>query len=185
MLITFVVRLKMYMHVPISYILLMRCLSRVHVQSIVVDKLNAFCSEGIWLRIRTAVCIEHHIHSGGSKSILGPHLFSSVPSIGLSPSIGIQVVHEADPVAVHEVRQIKVALSLVEERRGGSGKVAHTHDVVEDEGDFLEMGNAYGGWNTRGDSVEAVAICCEICRSPRLARLSARCDERYVPKVTC
>lgn len=64
-------------------------------------------------------------------------------------------MHEARPSAAHQFGEVEIALQLVEKRIDG---VAQTLDVIEDEGDLLEMGHALYGRDASGNCVEAIAV---------------------------
>lgn len=56
-------------------------------------------------------------------------------------------------------------------------------DVVEDEGDFLEMGGTDAGRDTVDDYVEAVRIAGDLVCGPGLAGCSSWCDDDYIAEI--
>ena len=120
---------------------------------------------------------------GVSIIISGPHLLLATPHAALTPRVRIKVVHETNPIAVHELAQVAVALRLVLERRGRDRRVANTHEVQEDKSHLLEVCDADEAGDARGDGVEAVAVCGHAGGSPGLARQPAGRDEDRVAKV--
>ena len=87
---------------------------------------------------------------------------------------------ETRPGAAHQLGQVEVALRLVQE---GVDGVAEAVDVVEDEGDFLEMRHAEYGWDAGGAGVEAVAVGWDGMGGPGGAGEAAAGDEDLVAGV--
>ena len=89
-------------------------------------------------------------------------------------------MHEARPGTTHQLAQVEVALWLVEERVDG---VSKTVDVVEDEGDFLEVRDADFGRDASGARIEAKAVGGYGSGGPGRAGQAPVGDEDFVASV--
>ena len=89
-------------------------------------------------------------------------------------------MHEARPGTTHQLAQVEVALRLVEE---GVDGVAEAVDVIEDEGDFLEVRDADFGRDAGGARVEAEAEGGHRGGSPGRAGQAPVGDEDFVAGV--
>jgi hypothetical protein len=89
-------------------------------------------------------------------------------------------MNKTRPGAAHELRQIQVALRHVEE---GIDGVAQAVDVVEDEGDFLEMRHAQSGRDAGGARIEAIAVGGDGVGGPGCAGEAAAGDEDFIAGI--
>ena len=77
-----------------------------------VDQSHALFPVGIRFRIAGNIGVKDKVH-GVRQVIHGPHSLSAVEVGRFSPCVRVEVMNEADPVAVHEPRKFTVAFSLV------------------------------------------------------------------------
>jgi hypothetical protein len=66
----------------------------------------------IWLHIACYVGVEDNV-LGVCVVVFRPNRLRTVVAERLPPRVGVLIMNEADPVAVHEGRQVTVALCLV------------------------------------------------------------------------
>lgn len=122
------------------------------------DKLNPTLPKGIGLlhgQIRR-ISIPHDILRIRIR-VHRPLLRRRIPS---GEVIRVLIIDERSPRAAHEFGQIGVGGALVREGVDGAvlGVVAQAVDVVEDPGDFLEVGDADPVGQAGGLGVEAVGV---------------------------
>ena len=80
-----------------------------------VNERNALFPEGVGFSKARDVCVKD-ILQRIIVVVHRPLSLGSVPRERVSPRVGVKVVDEADPVAVHEASQVAVRLGLVLKR---------------------------------------------------------------------
>jgi heme exporter protein D len=91
-------------------------LSLVYLVVVSVDQVNALLSVRIRLRITRYIRIEDEIQRVRNV-VLWPQSLRPLVRLCLPPRVRVQVMHEADPVAVHESCKVAVTLGLVRKGR--------------------------------------------------------------------
>jgi len=132
----------------------------------IIDQFYPLRPERIILGIARNIGIKNIIH-------WLPHIISrpkGLRAIPLPPPrIWIEIMHETNPVRVHQLRQSGVGAALIGKRVDGNRWISNAKYVVENECDLLEMRHSRDWFHAGWDRVEAVAVCGDICTSPRLA----------------
>jgi hypothetical protein len=152
-------------------------------QTILIDEINACRPESIRLRKTRHIRIPHDILRSTPSPVHWPRrrlARNLLPYRPIPETVRIQIVHEARPGTTHQLAQVEVALWLVEERVDG---VAKAVDVVEDEGDFLEVRDADFGRDAGGARVEAKAVGGHGGGGPGRAGQAPVGDEDFVASI--
>jgi hypothetical protein len=152
-------------------------------QTILINQIDAGRPKVIRLGKTRHIRIPHDIHRRASRAVFRPRCRLARDPLAhgrIAKTVGVEVVHETRPGAAHQFRQVEVALRHVQE---GVDGVAEALDVVEDEGDFLEMRHADLGRNSGRPRVEAVAVGRDGRGGPGSAGQAPVGDEYFVAGV--